>query len=101
MFLVDWGHWEPVPLEDLRELRRTFRQLPPQAVPCCLGSAGGGPRPWPAAALARLVELARRGLLLAHVLAALPTADRRPRLLLDLYHAAGQDGTWASQFCSQ
>ena len=111
VYLVDWGHSEPVPLDDLRELMRRFQQMPPQAVPCALGSATGGPRPWPPAAVGRLVALAQHGLLLAHVLATLPTtpapasaaasaaaAAAAPRLLVDLYHATGlDDGVWASQ----
>ncbi|XP_043222860.1 uncharacterized protein LOC122382046 [Amphibalanus amphitrite] len=107
VFLTDWGHSEPVPREDLRELVRRFQQLPAQAVACSLGSASTPPpRRWPPAAVERLVALAQHGLLLAHVLAA-PLAggasSAQSRLLVDLYHATGlDDGVWASRFvCGQ
>ena len=107
MFLVDWGHSEPVPRDDLRELLRRFQQLPPQAVTCSLGAAGGGPYRWPPTAVERLVALAQHGLLLAHVLAAAPpppaSGQAVPQLVVDLYRATGlDDGVWASQYvCCQ
>ncbi|XP_037088746.1 tudor domain-containing protein 1-like [Pollicipes pollicipes] len=51
VFLTDWGHTEPVPLEELRELMRGFQQLPAQALDLYHARPDGGGGVWASDAL--------------------------------------------------